>query len=221
MRSSYARDAIPSTGTTEVRLSDGQPNRKQADDALKALLEGNRRYSSNETVHSDRGAERRAALTEGQEPFATIVGCADSRVPAEIVFDRGLGDLFVVRTAGHVIDEAVLATIEFGVEQLHIPLIFVLGHEGCGAVKAALDASELTDGSNPANPLIAAISPAVVQAKSAAGDPLGNAVRANIELTIEKLKLSKVLGPAIEDGRLKIVGGLYDLDTGVIELTES
>jgi carbonic anhydrase len=187
--------------------------------ALEALIEGNRRYASDQTAHPDRGAERRAALSERQEPFATIVGCADSRVPAEFVFDRGLGDLFVVRTAGHVVDEAVLATIAFGAIELGIPLIFVLGHEGCGAVTAALRASEGSEVSDHARPLIKAIMPAVDKTRSLAGDPLNNAVRANIDLTIDRLKLSESLAPDLRNGRIKIVGGLYELDTGVIEVT--
>ena len=187
--------------------------------ALEALIEGNRRYASSQTVHPDRGAERRAALSEKQEPFATIVGCADSRVPAEFVFDRGLGDLFVVRTAGHVVDEAVLATIEFGAIELGVPLIFVLGHEGCGAVEAALSASEGAEVSDHAQPLIKAIMPAVDDTKSLAGDPLDNAVRANIELTLDRLGRSESLAPMINTGTIKIVGGLYYLDTGVISLT--
>jgi carbonic anhydrase len=187
--------------------------------ALETLIEGNRRYASNQTVHPDRGAERRAALSEKQEPFATIVGCADSRVPAEFVFDRGLGDLFVVRTAGHIVDEVVLATIEFGAIELGIPLIFVLGHEGCGAVKAALNANEGAEVSDHAQPLIKAIMPAIRKTKSLSGDPVGNAVRANIELTLDRLKLSESLAPDLRNGKIKIVGGLYDLDTGVVEVT--
>lgn len=204
--------------TTE-RVTENHRLRTNPDLALHALIEGNRRYASNQTIHPDRGAERRAALSEKQEPFATIVGCADSRVPAEFVFDRGLGDLFVVRTAGHVVDEAVLATIEFGAIEVGIPLIFVLGHEGCGAVKATLSASEGADVSDHAQPLIKAIMPAVEKTKNLAGDPADNAVRANIELTLDRLERSESLAPALRNGTIKMVGGLYDLDSGVIHLT--
>lgn len=185
------------------------------------MLEGNRRYAADATDHPDRSTERRAALTHGQEPFATIVGCADSRVPAEYVFDRGLGDLFVVRTAGHVVDQAVMATIEFGVIELGTPLVFVLGHEGCGAVQAALSASEGNEVSNHARPLITAIMPAVEKARGLAGDPADNAVRANIDLTLARLKQSEPLARALRMEKIKIVGGLYDLETGVIHLTAS
>jgi carbonic anhydrase len=190
--------------------------------ALEALIEGNRRYASNQTAHPDRGAERRAALSEKQEPFATIVGCADSRVPAEFVFDCGLGDLFVVRTAGHVVDDAVMATIEFGAQQLGIPLVFVLGHERCGAVKAALDDRDgvLSD-AGFARPLVAAIAPAIKHAADKGGDRWDNTVRANIELTIDRLKASSVLSAAMDAGRLRIVGGLYSLESGSVEVTVS
>ncbi len=200
-------------------MTDNQRLRANSELALEALIEGNRRYASNQTVHPDRGAERRAALMKKQEPFATIVGCADSRVPAEIVFDLGLGDLFVVRTAGHVVDEAVLATIAFGSLELGIPLVFVLGHEGCGAVTATLNASEGAAVSAHAQPLIKAIMPAVDKTKGLAGNSVNNAVRANIELTLDRLERSAYLAPALSDGKVKMVGGLYGLDTGIIELT--
>jgi len=110
------------------------------DEALSWLVEGNERYAQARLERPNQGADRRAVLAQGQHPFATIFGCSDSRVPVELVFDRGLGDLFVVRTAGHVVDRAVLGSIQFGVKELEVPLIMVLGHEGCGAVAAAVDA---------------------------------------------------------------------------------
>jgi carbonic anhydrase len=193
---------------------------KNADDALRALLDGNQRYVANATTHPDRTQERRAELSRSQEPFATILGCADSRVPAELVFDGALGDLFVVRTAGHVIDEAVLGTIEFGTEELGIPLIFVLGHERCGAVKATISAIEGSDGSTGStSSLIRAIMPAVDAALDRSGDLWDNAVRANISVSIDRLKDSPVLAAAIERGAIKIAGGLYDLETGLVEVT--
>jgi carbonic anhydrase len=109
-------------------------------EALTELLAGNRRFIENAREHPHQDAHRRSLLTHGQRPWALLFGCADSRVAAEIIFDRGLGDLFVVRTAGHVVDNGVLGSIEFGVEVLDIPLIVVLGHDGCGAVQATLSA---------------------------------------------------------------------------------
>ncbi|QIS17369.1 carbonic anhydrase [Nocardia terpenica] len=108
--------------------------------AWKALREGNERFVSGTLEHPSQGAVDRAKLVSGQQPGAILFGCGDSRVAAEIIFDQGLGDMFVVRTAGHVIDASVLGSIEYGVEILHVPLIIVLGHDSCGAVRATIDA---------------------------------------------------------------------------------
>ncbi|RDI66110.1 carbonic anhydrase [Nocardia pseudobrasiliensis] len=108
--------------------------------AWKALREGNERFVSGTLQHPSQGAADRAKLVSGQQPSAILFGCGDSRVAAEIIFDQGLGDMFVVRTAGHVIDASVLGSIEYGVEILHVPLIIVLGHDSCGAVRATIDA---------------------------------------------------------------------------------
>ncbi|MBF6332752.1 carbonic anhydrase [Nocardia transvalensis] len=108
--------------------------------AWKALREGNERFVSGTLQHPSQGAADRAKLVSGQQPSAILFGCGDSRVAAEIIFDQGLGDMFVVRTAGHVVDSSVLGSIEYGVEILHVPLIVVLGHDSCGAVRATIDA---------------------------------------------------------------------------------
>jgi carbonic anhydrase len=107
--------------------------------ALAELLDGNRRYAAGHSRHPDESRRLRHQLAVGQHPFAVVVGCIDSRVPPELVFDQGLGDLLCIRTAGEVLDEAVLASIQYGVEELRIPLVLVLGHERCGAVAATLD----------------------------------------------------------------------------------
>ena len=114
---------------------------QDGDAALARLLEGNARYVESRAARPDQTPERRAEVATVQHPFALVLGCADSRVPPEIVFDQGLGDLFVIRVAGNVLDDQVLASIEYGVEHLHIPLVIVLGHERCGAVVATIDAS--------------------------------------------------------------------------------
>jgi carbonic anhydrase len=142
----------------------------------------------------------------------------DSRVPPELVFDRGLGDLFVIRTAGQVIDTAVLGSLEFGVAELKIPLLMVLGHEKCGAVKATIETVE-KGGTAEADieALVNGIRPAVEHAKGEAGDLLDNAVKANVVAVVQKLKQSPILKEAIEQGKLTIVGARYDLDTGAVE----
>ncbi|MDW8268550.1 MAG: carbonic anhydrase [Anaerolineae bacterium] len=148
-----------------------------------------------------------------------ILGCSDSRVPPELIFDCGLGDLFVVRTAGHGVDEAVLGSIHFGVTQLHIPLVVVLGHRRCGAVEAALAAGERGDvPGNAIGRLVESIRPAVAQVGDEAGDRLDAAVRAHVALTVKRLQADPVLAPSVAQGRLRVVGACYDLDSGWVEL---
>jgi carbonic anhydrase len=189
------------------------------DAALRRLLTGNRRYVRQKAAHPRQGARRRHALASGQHPFATIFSCVDSRVPPEIVFDQGLGDLFVIRTAGEVVDNAVLGSIEFGTEELAIPLILVLGHEKCGAVSATIDAIE----SNTTPPphidyLVEGIRPAVEQTKGKPGDHLDNAVRKNAQLVAGALGKDTIIADAVHEGKTKVVAARYDLDTGRVSL---
>ena len=193
-----------------------------ADQALRQLKEGNRRFVAGEMIHPDQTVDRRREVAKGQQPFAIIFGCVDSRVPPEIVFDRGLGDVLVIRTAGHALDSASLNSVEFGVHELGIPLVMVLGHQRCGAVAATVEAVE--KGAKPhgrVGELVAAIKPAVEKVKGQPGDLLDNAVKANIELTVKKLRTSKSLAEFTERGRIKIVGAHYDLGTGAVEITVS
>jgi carbonic anhydrase len=206
------REAATQTLTAEPPVTN-------ADEALQRLLEGNQRYVSNGTVGPNQGERRRVELVQGQYPFATILDCADSRVPPELVFDRGLGDLFVIRTAGQVIDSAVLGSIEYGAAELGIPLILVLGHEQCGAVIATIEALEHhAEGEGSIGALVTAITPAVEQVRDQPGDLLQNAIRANVELEVERLRESPILAELSEMGKLKIVGGIYDLESGVVEI---
>jgi carbonic anhydrase len=207
----------PTTPKPEPTLAP-EPAVTTADEALKRLMEGNQRYVANKSIALNESADRRIALAQGQQPFATIFSCVDSRVPPELVFDRGLGDLFVIRTAGQVIDTAVLGSLEFGVAELKIPLLMVLGHEKCGAVKATIETVE-KGGVAEADieALVNGIRPAVEHAKGEAGDLLDNAVKANVVAVVQKLKQSPILKEAIEQGKLTIVGARYDLDTGAVE----
>lgn len=186
---------------------------------LQRLLEGNRRYATNKPT-LDGSARRRIEVAAGQSPFAMILGCVDSRVPPELIFDQGLGNLFVIRTAGQVLDQAALGSLEFGVVELHIPVLVVLGHEHCGAVKAAM---EVLTGHGVAEAdieyLIEALAPAIQAGKRAGGDEWDGAVRAQIALLVEKLKHSPILAEAVEAGTLKIVGMWYNLETGLVEIT--
>jgi len=199
-----------------------EPAVASADEALQHLMEGNQRYVANKTVDPNQSESRRIEVAQGQHPFATILGCVDSRVPPEIIFDRGLGDLFVIRTAGQVLDNAVVGSIEFGVAELGIPLIMVLGHEKCGAVNATIEALENhTEAEGSISALVEGIRPAVEKAKGQPGDLLDNAVRANVEATVSRLKESFIMAQALTEGKIKIVGGRYDLDTGSVEITVS
>jgi carbonic anhydrase len=211
---SCAPGSMPRTAATV------EPPVSNADEALGRLKEGNQRYAANRTVDPNQTAARRAEVAQGQKPFATILGCVDSRVPAEIIFDRGLGDLFVVRTAGQVIDGAVMGSVEFGALELGIPLILVLGHEKCGAVNATIEAIEKNvhpEGS--IGVLVDGIKPAVEGVRDQPGDLLDNAVKANVELGVRRLKESPILADLLKEGRVKIVGGHYDLDTGEVQIT--
>jgi carbonic anhydrase len=190
-----------------------------ADEALKRLREGNERYVANRSIDLNESQSRRIELAKGQLPFATIFSCVDSRVPPELIFDRGLGDLFVIRTAGQVIDNAVLGSLQFGVAELKIPLLMVLGHEKCGAVKATVEAVENNATAEAEiNWLVDGIRPAVEAAKTQSGDLLDNAVKENVSLTVERLKGSSILSEALEKGDLQIIGARYDLDTGIVEV---
>jgi carbonic anhydrase len=184
--------------------------------AQQRLLEGNRRFAAARLSHTNQTAVRRVEIAAGQNPFALIVGCADSRVPPEILFDQGLGDLFVIRLAGHVIDDAVVASIEYAVEHLGIRYVMVLGHERCGAVEATVKG-----GHEPGHigALAAAIQPAVIEAANRPGDKVDNVVRANVARVVRQLKSSApVLKERVDRGDLTIAGARYDLDDGTVAI---
>lgn len=183
--------------------------------ALAELSAGNQRFVRGAPSQLRRGIDRRDQLAKGQHPFAVIVGCSDSRVPPELLFDQGLGDLFVVRIAGNVVDDAALASIEYAVEHLGAQTIVVLGHERCGAVKAVVDGGHL---GGHLETLAASIRPAVEAAKlQHPSDLVDAAVVANVQRVVEQLVASKpVLAEHVHEG-LEIVGARYDLDSGIVD----
>jgi carbonic anhydrase len=186
------------------------------DQALAKLMEGNKRYASSHSEHPHQDARRRHDLEKDQHPFACILSCSDSRVPPEIVFDEGLGDLFVVRVAGEIVDNAVTGSIEYAVEHLGSKLVLVLGHEKCGAVQATLGGGE--PGTHIQS-LVEAISPAVIEARKKPGDPLANAVHANVQFVVRQLRQSgPILAEQLRSRRIRIVGAVYDLETGSVRL---
>ncbi len=187
--------------------------------ALAWLKEGNRRFMEGKSSRPRQDLDRLKEVAKGQRPFATIVGCSDSRVPNEIIFDQGLGDLFIVRTAGQVSTYASWGSIEFASEVLGTNLIVVLGHSECGAVSAAVNLPEVP---GHVITLINAIKPAVELARQKSPDNLlALSIRENVKMQVHQLmSLEPVLSKRVKDGSLKIVGAIYDLSTGTVEFLE-
>ncbi|NJL37715.1 MAG: carbonic anhydrase [Leptolyngbyaceae cyanobacterium SM1_4_3] len=185
------------------------------DDALQKLMEGNQRFVQHQPQYPDQTAARLQEVAQVQHPFATVLSCADSRVPAELIFDQGIGDIFDVRIAGNVATPEVLGSIEYAVVLLGTPVLMVLGHERCGAVTAAVQSESLP---GEIGSFVKAILPAVDRVRGKAGDLVDNAVTANVQYQIERLKRSPLLTERLQSGKLKIVGGRYDLDTGAVTM---
>ena len=198
---------------TELCAADHGPS-VPPDEALARLNAGNERFAHTQPALPKSFAARRVEIVGGQHPFAVILGCSDSRVPPEIVFDEGLGDLFVVRTAGNVANSDNIASIEYAVKHLGSALIVVLGHERCGAVDAAVhDVQE--KGSLPK--LLKAIRPAVLKAEKQKGNLLENAVRQNVLDVVNRLNTDQpILAPLVKSGSIRIVGAYYNLETGAV-----
>ena len=190
--------------------------------AIARLKSGNAVFVANPDSALPITAARRAALAEGQSPFATVLSCADSRAPPEVIFHAGLGDLFVVRAAGHVTDRSILASLEYGAEHLHVPLLVVMGHESCGAVKAALE----TPASQSLGPnldyLLKAIRPAIAS-PGAKADAAGlrAAILRNVEDTVNDLMdNSAILHRMADSGSIGLVGAYYELSSGRVYFSE-
>ena len=184
--------------------------------AQQRLMEGNKRYVDARMIHPDQTVQRRGEIANKQHPFAAIVSCSDSRVPPEVIFDRGLGNLFVIRLAGNIIDVAALGSLEYAVEHLGVQYIMVLGHERCGAVEATVKGGKA---SGHIGAVVTAIHPAVNEVRNAPGDLLDNAVRANVNMIVERLRSSApILEEEVKKGRLTIKGAYYDLDDGTVTI---
>jgi carbonic anhydrase len=183
------------------------------DAAWQELLTGNQRFVGQKAQHPHQSGTRLQDLAQAQHPFVTVLSCADSRVTAEIIFDQGLGDIFDVRIAGNLATQGAVASIEYAVVELKTPLLVVLGHERCGAVTAAVKKADLP---GEMSLFVKEIAPAVAKTKNVAGDAVENAVVANVKEQMEKLKRSPLLAERLTSGKLKIVGGRYDLDTGKV-----
>jgi carbonic anhydrase len=217
--------AVAAAGTllSVAAFASGSGVGMSADEALQSLINGNKQFvEQHMTGHKLCDVPTRHSLAKGQKPYAVVLTCSDSRVPPEIIFDKGLGEIFVIRVAGNIPDPIVLGSIEYAVEHIGSPLIMVLGHERCGAVTAAVDAKGKPEGNIGA--IVKTIAPAVKQARK---DYTGKdkaqlvetAVDVNAHLVAANLtKQSSVIKHLVKEGKVKIVTAKYDLDDGTVSL---
>ncbi|MBD2776888.1 carbonic anhydrase [Iningainema tapete] len=193
-----------------------KPQPVNPDAALKRLMEGNKRFVDGKSLKPNQSRLRLQETSVAQYPFAAILGCADSRVPAEIVFDQGLGDLFVVRDAGNVASPTAIGSLEFATAVLGVQLVMVLGHARCGAVIAAVKGDPLP---GRIGVFVEEIKPAVEKVRLKTGNLEENSVMANVQYQVERLREgSTILGNLVKEGKLKIVGGRYDLASGKLSM---
>lgn len=190
-------------------------NNVTPDQAIKKLMAGNERFIKQKRKSPNQTISRLKEVAKGQNPYAAILGCADSRVPLEIVFDQGLGDLFVVRVAGNIGTPEEVGSLEFGTLVLGAKVIMVLAHSECGAVNATIKGGSVP---GQIGSILEAIKPAVEKTEGKKGDRLVNAAKQNVLEQIDKLKASPVISQLITDGKLKIIGGYYDLKTGKVSM---
>lgn len=195
---------------------------EKGQEAMQKLMDGNKRFVSGTLAQKDLSATKRKELAKGQKPFATVLTCSDSRVPPEILFDQGLGDVFVVRVAGNVVDPIALGSIEYAAEHLGSPLVLILGHSKCGAVKATLESKGKPEGNIGA--IVKKIMPAADAAKKKGGtqdEILETAIKENVKnVYADVMKNSKIIPHLVEEGKLMIVAGEYDITSGKIEMIE-
>ncbi|XFA71990.1 carbonic anhydrase [Thermosynechococcaceae cyanobacterium Okahandja] len=187
------------------------------EEALARLMLGNQRFVQQRLDHLNRDFARIEAVAEHQEPFAAILSCADSRVIPEVLFDQGIGDIFVIRVAGNLAMMDTVASAEYAIAMLGVSVLMVLGHERCGAVKATL-----AGGSFPGiiSTLAESVAPALKATQSHTGDRLTNVIQANVHLQLERLSRSTVVKAAMTRGELRLVGAYYDLDTAEVQILE-
>jgi carbonic anhydrase len=221
-----ASSALAVPALTRFQAFAAAPTPKTApppDQVLKLMQAGNQRFSSGASTHPRRTPADFKPLAAGQSPIACVVACADSRVTPEILFDLGIGELFVVRVAGNYVDGAgptVKGSIEYAVAELGVSLVMVLGHSQCGAIKAAIQHLHDKDALPGAiNDLVNAIKPAVTASENLPGDKLENAIRVNVQRGVQRLNtLGPIVAPAVASGKIKVVGGVYDLATGKVTM---
>ncbi|WP_424892761.1 carbonic anhydrase [Streptomyces sp. XH2] len=219
-----APGSVKSTGKagTDLKATPAPPTASPATskEALARLLQGNKRWVNGNLQHPDRDPDRRQFVAQTQEPYGVVLSCIDSRVPPELLFDTGLGDLYVLRTGAQAVGPVVTGSVEYGPLTTGTPLIVVLGHQRCGAAKAAYDA--LRDGATlPGNlqAIVEALQPAYKKTLKQRGpDPVDTMIRAQAELTAADLRSNKDLSPLVKKGALAVVSAYYSLDTGRVDI---
>ncbi|MET8288855.1 carbonic anhydrase [Streptomyces sp. NPDC048448] len=210
----------PAAGTASASGTSPAPRPKTPAAAFARLMDGNKRWVSGHLEHPDRDPDRRELVAQEQVPFGSVLSCIDSRVPPELLFDTGLGDLYVMRTGGEAIGPVVTGSVEYGPMTSGTPLIVVLGHQRCGAVEAAYKSirdSKPLPGNLQA--IVEALRPAYDRtAREGGSDPVETMARAQVKLTADDLRTNKDLAPLVEKGSLAVVGAYYSLDTGKVEV---
>ncbi len=207
---------------TNTSIGSGNISQK---DAMDKLAEGNKRYANGCMAHPNQDDARRKDVDEcGQNPYVAVLTCSDSRVPPELIFDAGVGELFIIRLAGNVADKQAIGSLEYAVAHLNVPVLMVLGHTKCGAVTATLDA--FRSGNRPESEnldaLMDEIMPAVKIGAPLPGDPLANSILANIELVLDNIRSrSSIIANAEKSGALLVQGAMYDLPSGVVSIIPS
>jgi carbonic anhydrase len=187
-----------------------------SEQALKSLIDGNVRHVQNKSVHPRQTPNHRRNLLASQRPLAAILSCSDSRVPPEMVFDQGFGDLFIVRVPGNIVSDTTLASVEFAVQMLHVPLIVVLGHTNCSAIKATINMKTLP---GYLSHITAHIHPVVQLARQQTGDLLENSVQINAQMAaVQLLSYSTIIEKSVQKKKLRIIAACYDLQTGIVKI---
>jgi len=206
------------TSNSQATLTTGAERRHGPAEALSDLLAGNRRFAAGRPRYGHHVANA-AARSRSQQPYAVVVGCIDSRVPLEAVFDQNFGSICVVRSGGHVLDRSIVGSIEFAVSALDVSLVMVLGHERCGAIASTVEA--LRSGNRPGGSLsylVDEIAPAVEAVGVDDGNVDAKALREHVWRTVERLREVRLLAEADAQGKVHVVGAVYDLDTGVVTI---
>lgn len=191
-------------------------------EALKKLIDGNERFANNESIHPNRCEETREILIKQQKPFVAVLSCSDSRVPIEIIFDAGLGDIFAVRTAGHVLSKEVLGSLEYAVKDLGVKLVMILGHENCGAVGTAVQTYQkknYNELSENLQSIMNHIYPAIENVQNEDCDFLNCAVKSNIQYQMEDLiNKDAYIAKKVKEGEISVIGAMYSLAKGKVEI---